>query len=230
MKILLVEDHPTLREMTALHLTRSGHQVDKASTLAEAMHLLRLTLPDAVVLDLGLPDGEGLTLLKSLRERQSALPVLIVTARDTLSDRLNGLNLGADDYLVKPFEPQELEARLRAVSRRHASGLLGEVLELGALRLDLSRKTLTVNDRPLTLPRKERLLLEALLLAGKHASVKEVLEERIYGFNEPVTPNALEAVVSRLRRHLAEAGADVTIRTLRGIGYQLSEGDVNAKP
>ena len=223
MKILLIEDHHTLRDMMVMHLTRSGHVVDVAATLSEGMYFIKLQLPDAIILDLGLPDGEGLTLLKHLRSRKIDTPVLIVTARDALSERLNGLNLGADDYLIKPFNIDELEARLRAVSRRAGKGLRTEVLTYANVRFDLTQKTVTVNDQALMLPRKEALLLEAFLNAGTNVLIKEVLEERLYGFNESVTLNAVEALVSRLRRRLSQAEAQLVIRTIRGIGYQLAE-------
>lgn len=222
MRILLVEDHDQLRRMTAAHLAERGFVVDEAGSLEQARAALAVTTYDALVLDLGLPDGEGLELLRS-RPGRTPTPALVLTARDQLEDRVEGLNAGADDYLVKPFELTELEARLRAVLRR--PGRRAPVtLSLGDLSFDTAAREASVQGRSLGLRRREGLLLEALLEADQRVIVRDLLEERLYGFDEAVTPNALEASVSRLRRALEEAGSGLVLETRRGIGYRLRTG------
>jgi DNA-binding response OmpR family regulator len=219
MRILLVEDHDQLRRMTAAHLAERGFVVDEAGSLEQARAALAVTAYDALVLDLGLPDGEGIELLRS-RPNHTPTPALVLTARDQLEDRVEGLNAGADDYLVKPFELTELEARLRAVLRR--PGRRAPVtLSLGELSFDTAAREAWVRGCSLALRRREGLLLEALLEADQRVIVRDLLEERLYGFDEPVTPNALEASVSRLRRALEEAQSGLVLETRRGIGYRL---------
>ena len=225
MRILLVEDHASLRELTASHLTARGFVVDTARDLGEAQAALDVVAYDALVIDLGLPDGDGIALLsrRGRRAGQSAAPTppaLILTARDGVEDRIAGLNAGADDYLVKPFKMEELEARLRAVLRRPGART-GMEQCLGDLSFDTVGREARVRGRPLPLRRREMLLLESLLSQPGRIVVRDVLEERLYGADDAVTPNALEAVVSRLRRALAEAAVDVRIETHRGIGYRL---------
>jgi len=218
MKVLLVEDHDELRRMTAAHLTERGFVVDAVSTVAAGRAALDAGDYDVMVLDMGLPDGEGTSLLSA--RGAAATPALILTARDRVEDRIIGLNAGADDYLVKPFELAELEARLRAVLRRPGQRAALSV-SLGRLRLDTATREFFVDDRPLDLARREALLLEALLSSAGRIVVRDSLADRLYGFNEPVTPNALEAAVSRLRRSLEAASAGVVLETRRGIGYRL---------
>jgi two-component system, OmpR family, response regulator QseB len=190
----------------------------------EALAAGRVTRYDAVILDLGLPDADGMHVLNELRRGSGAkIPAIIVTARDALEDRVEGLNAGADDYIVKPFELTELEARLRAVLRRpgprpHA------IYQYGDLNFDPSRQSAATGTRPLDLTRLEALALQELVRAAGQAVVKDTLEDRLYGFNDDVGVNALEAVISRLRRRLAAAGSAVSIESLRGIGYRLRMG------
>ena len=219
MRILLVEDNPSLRKMTSAYLTERGFVVDAAASVAEGRDALAAAVYDAMVLDLGLPDGDGTALLQ-VGAGATPPPALILTARDLVGDRISGLNAGADDYLVKPFDLAELEARLRAVLRRPGTRA-SVMLTLGRLTLDTISREVAVGGRRITLGRREGLLLEALLEAQGRVAVRDHLEERLYGFDEPVTPNALEAAVSRLRRALAAAKADLAIETLRGIGYRL---------
>lgn len=212
--------------MIAEYLSQRGFAVDGVARGQEAIEAIHTTRYDALVLDLGLPDVDGMEVLSQVR-RQTAgyLPALILTARDALDDRVRGLNAGADDYLVKPFDLIELEARLRAVLRR--PGLRTDtVLTLGKLRLDTNTRVVEVADEPVDLSRREIDCLEALLQAPNRVVVKDVLEERLYSHEEPVTPNAVEAVVSRLRKRLTQANADVRIETRRGIGYRLCR-DIN---
>lgn len=221
MRILLIEDHAAMRAMTAAYLGENGFTVDDVGSVEAARAALDLTRYDAMILDLGLPDGDGLSLL-STRSRGGAPPppALILTARDSLADRIDGLNAGADDYLAKPFDLAELQARLRAVLRR--PGVRAQVeLGLGRLSFDTVTREARIDGRPLDLRRREMLVLEALLAARGRVVVRDHLEERLYGYDQAVTPNALEAAVSRLRRALDEADAGVRVETRRGIGYAL---------
>lgn len=220
MRILLLEDHDELRRMVAGYLSRCGYAVDGLARGEEALAAIEMTRYDAVVLDLGLPDMDGMDVLAQLRRGSGTLPALILTARDAVEHRVLGLNAGADDYLVKPFDLAELEARLRAVLRRPGSRAK-DVRSLGNLCLDLHARAASVSGCPLDLSRRETDCLEELLRAAPRVVVKDVLEERLYSHDEPVTPNALEAVISRLRRKLAQAQAEATIETRRGIGYRL---------
>jgi DNA-binding response OmpR family regulator len=218
MRILLVEDHTGLRQMTMAHLIERGFVVDAVSTIAEGRLALNTAAYDAMVLDLGLPDGEGAELLRS--DGGSPPPAIILTARDQIGDRINGLNAGADDYLVKPFDLAELEARLRAILRRPGART-NVVLSFHRVSFDTISREARMDERPFDLGRRESLLLEALLRANGRVVVRDQLEERLYGFNEPVTPNALEAAVSRLRRALVDAKTDLGIEALRGVGYRI---------
>ena len=224
MKILLVEDHLAVSEIVADYLRQRGFAIDVVRRADEALAATRVTRYDAVILDLGLPDADGMDVLNELRRGSEAkIPAIIVSARDRLEDRIDGLNRGADDYIVKPFELTELEARLRAVLRRpgprpHA------IYNYGDLKLDPSRQSAAAGDRPLDLTRLEALALQELVRAAGQAVVKDTLEDRLYGFNDGVSMNALEAVISRLRRRLAAAGSAVSIESLRGIGYRLRMG------
>ncbi|MGH6890725.1 MAG: response regulator [Dongiaceae bacterium] len=221
MKILLVEDHRELRDMVAEHFAGRGFVIDAVGAAEDARAALSTGGYDVLILDLGLPDADGMTLLREIPTLVTGgLPTLVVTARDSLDDRLMGLNEGADDYLVKPFSLLELEARLRAVLRRPGTREAPK-LGCGALLYDTAAREVTVRGGSIEMSRRESDLLEVLLRASGRVVVRDFLEEQLYSFNEPVTPNALEAVVSRLRRRLISAGAGVRIETRRGIGYRL---------
>ena len=212
MRVLLVEDHPALREMIAHHLARRGFAVDAVACAREAYAALTTVAYDGLLLDLGLPDADGMTVLSEVRARTAgSLPIVIVTARDTLEDRVRGLNAGADDYILKPFDLPELEARLRAVLRR--SGTRDELtLCCGKLAFIPASRQTTAGGVVLDLTRRESNLLEQLLRAAGRTVVKDALEERLYSLDEPVTTNALEAAVSRLRKRLVSARAGVRDR------------------
>lgn len=222
MKLLVVEDHPSLRDLLLKHLQRSGFVVDVAEHGKQALAMLALSRYDAMLLDLGLPDMDGLALLSARSSTRNAdLPCIILTACDALEQRIAGLDAGADDYLLKPFEMAELEARLRAVLRRPGQRAERR-LQLGNLSFCQESRDAHVGQRPLLLSKREMALLEELLRSAPRVVIKDQLEERVYALSEAVTPNAIEALVSRLRRKLAEAGADSGIETLRGLGYRLA--------
>lgn len=226
MKLLVVEDHPALQDLLSRHLQRCGFIVDIASHGKAALAMLGLSHYDAMLLDLGLPDMDGLAILASRNDtRNRDLPCIILTACDALESRIAGLDAGADDYLLKPFAMPELEARLRAILRR--SGPRQEQrLQLGNLSFCQQQRDVLIGSRPLLLPRRELALLEELLRNAPRVVIKEQLEERLYAMHDAVTPNAVEALVSRLRRKLSAAGADSSIETLRGLGYRLAASPV----
>lgn len=220
MKILLVEDHHDLARMVADHFVGRGFLVDAVRTLEDARAALSTASYDLLVLDLGLPDGDGRELLQIAALDEESPPTIVMTARDSLDERLASLNGGADDYLPKPFNLEELEARLRAVLRRPRKRQSPR-LECGTLSYDPISREVMAEGTPIDVNRREGDLLEALLRAAGRAVSREYLEQHLYAFNEPVTPNALEAVVSRLRRRLSVASVNVRIETRRGIGYRL---------
>lgn len=217
MRLLLVEDDRLIAQSVHATLTAIGNTVDVVTTHAAAASALSHDRFDLLLLDLGLPDGNGLDLLAARRSLGDATPVLILTARDDVNDRVRGLDLGADDYLAKPFSLAELEARVRALLRR-SQQRLDNRLALGPLSVDIAHGTAAIGDTLLDLPRRELRLLEGLLLHAERIVPRETLERRLFGFDE-VGPNALEVYISRLRKRLA--GSGVAIRTLRGLGYRI---------
>lgn len=225
MRVLLVEDHTTLRDLISDHLCERGFAVDALSRAEDALVSAAAISYDAAIVDIGLPEMGGLELLTKMHAgTEDSVPTLIITARDSLSDRVRGLNAGADDYLVKPFDLDELEARLRALLRRPRRQHR-PILTRGRLVFDPASRQATVAGRPLELTRRETAVLEELVRSNNKVIVKEVLEERIYGFDEEVSPNAIEATISRLRKKVTAAGAGVSILTKRGIGYVLHSSD-----
>lgn len=219
MRVLLVEDHPPLAEAVSDALRRAGFAVDHAATAAEARELAALASHALILLDLGLPDGDGLRLLPVLR-RGGRTPVIVLTARDRLDDRVAGLDGGADDYVVKPVEMPELVARARAVLRRPGDRS-DTMLRLGPLALDTVARSVSVNDLPLVLGRRELGVLEHLMRNAGRVASRQALEEAIYTIDDEVTPNALEAAVSRLRRALEAAACPVPVVNVRGVGWML---------
>ncbi|TCK16455.1 response regulator transcription factor [Marinobacterium mangrovicola] len=219
MHLLLIEDDELLADSIGASLRQQGHVVDHFARCSDAVHTLSLVNYDLVLLDLGLPDGDGSQVVKLMRQRQDATPVLMLTARDSLDDRVRGLDIGADDYLTKPFSLIELEARVRALLRR-SQQRLHPVLTLGRLSLDVDSAMAFVGGDHLELPRRELNLLEGLLLNAGKIVQREALEQRLFGF-EAVGANALDVYVSRLRKRLQDSG--VEIRTVRGLGYRLEE-------
>jgi len=216
MRILVVEDDPVLGDGLSRSLRHAGYAVDTAQDGKLADDLLSVHAFDLVVLDLGLPGLDGLEVLRRMRRRPSAAPVLILTARDAVEDRVAGLDLGADDYMVKPFNLAELEARVRALVRRAQSATTAHLTH-GALTLDTAARRAFVGDDALELSAREVALLEALLLSSGRVVSKDQLADRLYGVSDEVGPNAIEVFVHRLRRKIEPAG--VVIRTIRGLGY-----------
>jgi len=219
--LLLVEDNQRLCQAVAESLRAQGFAVDTAASAAEGLRVWRAAEYDAAVLDLMLPDGTGLNVLKEIRSQGNTTPVLILTALGTIEDRVRGLDYGADDYLVKPFAMQELIARLRALLRRPGAAL-GRTLTLGSVKLDTSARIATVAEVPLDLTRSELIVLEALLRNQGRVISKERLAEYLYDFEQERSANSVETHVHRLRKKLSAVGADVSLRTLRGLGYLAS--------
>lgn len=223
MRVLVVEDHRAMRDIVVGHLRGCGFAVDGAQNGDEALAATSAFRYDAVILDLGLPDVDGMEVLRRLRcRRDASLPALILTARDGIEDRVDGLNAGADDYILKPFDLAELEARLRAVLRR-PGGRRDPTYRYGDLRFDPRARKAAVHGVDLELTRREASVLEELIRAAGQIVVKDLLEERLYGYEDDVSGNALEAAVSRVRRKLADAKSIVGIASTRGIGYSLLE-------
>jgi two-component system response regulator TctD len=218
LRILIVEDDAALARGLAGSLKLAGFAVDHEADGSDAAAIATSEPYALVILDLGLPGLSGFEVLRRIRARGSNVPVLILTARDAVTDRVRGLDLGADDYLLKPFEPAELEARVRALVRR-GLGERNPVLACGALTLDRSTGTVAVAGRQVALRRRELAVLEGLLTRAGKVVPKEKLAGEVFGFDEPVAPNAIELYVARLRRKLEPDGPQ--IRTIRGLGYMI---------
>lgn len=222
MRALLIEDEGELAALVASAAHGIGLAVDAVESLEDARAALAAVEYDLVVLDLGLPDGDGVSLLRDLRAGGNPVPVLVLTARDGRDDRVAGLDAGADDYVLKPFHMAELLARLKALLRR-PRGPLAMRLEVGNVFFDTVHRRVEVAGRPIVLARRELALLELLMRRAGRVLTREAIEEHLYGFEEEVGPNATEVNVHRVRKKLAAAGANAEIHTLRGVGY-LMEG------
>jgi DNA-binding response OmpR family regulator len=223
MRLLVVEDEARIAEIVKRALERAGFVVDAVSLTADAREALSLTAYDAAILDLGLPDGDGLRLLAELRAARNPVPVLVLTARDAVEARVSGLDAGADDYLVKPFAMPELIARTKALLRR-PGGALGRTLEAGNVVFDTLGRDVRVGGAAVPMPRRECAILEHLMRRLGRVVPKTVLEEKLYGIDDELESNAIPVHVHHLRRKLVEAGATAEIHTVRGIGYLLTEG------
>lgn len=220
MRILIVEDNARMAELLGEGLGKRGFACDAATDLAGADDHMAVTAYEGIILDLGLPDGDGLDWLGTLPPDRP--PVLALTGRGALEERITGLDAGADDYLVKPAEVEEIAARLRAILRRPGTRR-PTLLRSGTLSFDPATRETRVKDQVLKLGRREADLLELLLRRSGAVTPRETIEAALYGWNEDVTPNAIEAVASRLRRRLTEAGAGDILHTVRGVGYYLGE-------
>jgi two-component system, OmpR family, response regulator len=219
MRVLLVEDDTILGAAVRDQIRADGHSVDWVTRLDDADDHLAIASYDLILLDLMLPDGRGVPFLRGLRARGDVSPVIILTALDQISDRIEGLNAGADDYMVKPFDLSELSARLKAVARRY-SGNPNPLIEIGDLAIDLAARRITRAGKPVALTAREWVLFEAFVQRPGQLMSKAQLEERLYAFDDEVESNTTEVHISRLRKKL---GHEV-IETVRGIGYRLGAG------
>ena len=220
MRILVVEDDTVLAAALTRALTQATYAVDLVGDGEAANHALASSHYDLVVLDIALPRVDGLAVLKRLRDRRSQVPVLVLTARDTLEDRVEGLDLGADDYMTKPFDLPEFEARVRALLRRSQYAGGGSMTH-GKLRFDVAARRLFHEDQPVDLSARELALVELLLARQGRVVSKEQIIDQLFGFGEDVGSNAIEVCVHRVRRKLEPFGVD--IRTVRGMGYLLDK-------
>jgi DNA-binding response OmpR family regulator len=222
MRLLLIEDEARIVELVTAALGRAGFVVDAVNTCADGQATLAVVPYDAVILDLGLPDGDGLAFLVATRSRGNQIPILILTARDAVEDRVCGLDRGADDYLVKPFALTELIARIKALLRR-PGGALGTILQAGNVAFDTIGRDVTVGAAPVPLPRRESDTLELLMRRLGRVVPKAVLEEKLYGIDDEFESNTIPVHIHHLRRKLQGAGAHIKIHTVRGVGYLLEE-------
>ena len=222
MRVLLVEDEARLVDLLRATLVDAGFVVDALTSAEDAREALAVGVYDVVILDLGLPDGDGLGVLASARRGGKNVPILVLTARDAVEDRVRGLDAGADDYLVKPFATTELVARTKALLRRPGHAL-GTTLEAGNLLFDTIGRDVRIHGEMLALARQELSVLEHLMRRLGRVVPKAVLEEKLYGIDDELGSNAIPVHVHHLRRKLTESGATCAIHTLRGIGYLLTE-------
>ena len=241
MRLLLVEDNEELAQLLIQRLRAAGYETDLLTTAAEAQAAVATTRYAAMVLDLGLPDGDGLSILREIRQREDPLPVLVLTARGGLQDRVSGLRSGADDYLVKPFAFEELLARLEALLRRPGQ-LLGRALQIANLAFDTESRIVAhnqqvarldvedtesrqafIDEKPQLLSARETAVLELLMRRKDRVVSKKLVEDHIFGLSGDVASNAIEVYIHRLRKQLSDRGAKVQIHTIRGVGYLISE-------
>jgi DNA-binding response OmpR family regulator len=222
MRILLVEDYPRLAQSIIEGLAGFGLHVDLFATGGEGLAAAKSMSYDAMILDLGLPDRDGFDVISELRAEGKRIPILILTARDGIDDRVEGLDRGGDDYLLKPFAMKERAARLRALLRR-PGGPLGATIDVGNISLDTNTRQIKVDGRAVAISGRELDALELLMRRADQVVPKQLFEDLVYGLSGEVAPNTIEALVSRLRRRLEMIEARVSIHTLRGIGYLLTE-------
>jgi len=222
MQILLFEDHDRLAMSIVKGLADFGFGVDSFATAADGVGAMKTMAYDGVVLDLGLPDRDGIEVLRELRGHDTSTPILVLTARDGVDDRVACLDAGADDYVIKPFAIKELAARLRALLRRPGRAL-GLTLTVGNLHLDVASRQAAVNNSAVLFTPREIGALELLMRREGNVVSKAALEDGLYGLNKIVSANAIEVLISRVRRRLEAAGASCSIHTLHGIGYLLKE-------
>ncbi|WP_112811554.1 response regulator transcription factor [Ensifer sp.] len=220
MRILLIEDTPDIAFAISMRLEKEGYDVTTAFDGAEGERLALNASHDLVILDINLPKRDGFAILSSMRQSGLTRPVIVITARNQVADKVDLLELGADDYLVKPFDLHELVARIRAVSRRHL-GAAQSVLRFGSISIDLSARAVMLGDRPLDLGRREFDVLEVLATRFGTTVNKEQIVVKLFGYEDTGTPNAVELLVSRVRRKLEDC--DIEIVTHRGAGYMLRQ-------
>ncbi len=222
--ILLVEDEPAIQELIAANLARAGHHVVRAPDAETAQRIVRDALPDLVLLDWMLPGASGIEFARRLRadERTRSIPIIMLTARGEEQDKVTGLEIGADDYVTKPFSPRELVARIKAVLRRRAPQATEDVVELGGLRLDPSTHRVTAREQPLSLGPTEFRLLHFLMTHPERVHSRAQLLDQVWGDHVFVEERTVDVHIRRLRSALEPAGFDVLIQTVRGSGYRLS--------
>jgi len=218
MQILLVEDNQALATALIKALQKQGYTANSVATGEAALYVIKTDVPDIVILDLGLPDIDGINVLKRLRKKHADLPVLLLTARSALDDKITGLDSGADDYLAKPFEMSELFARIRVLGRRLNTSGTAQI-RVGNVSLDINSNQVSIDNQPLDLSRREFMLLKTLLENAGRVLTRNTLEGRLYSWGEEVASNALEVHIHHLRKKL---GADF-IKTVRGIGYKVDK-------
>jgi len=223
MRILAVDDDRAVREALRRTLTLAGYEVDLADDGEQALERIVQSVPDAVVLDVGLPGIDGLEVCTRLRRLGNRVPILMLTARDAVADRIDGLDAGADDYMVKPFDVGELKARLRALLRRANPEADTDALSFAELRLDADRHGAQVGESFVELTRTEYQLLELLMLNPRRVLSHSLIYDRVWGYDFGPASNALRVYVGYLRRKLEDAGARYLIHTVRGVGYALRE-------
>jgi two-component system response regulator TctD len=221
---LLAEDSERLQELLSESLKQAGYMLDVVATAAELFSSVAATKYDLLIIDLGLPDGDGLSAIRDLRATGMSVPILIITARGSIDDRIVGLDSGADDYLIKPFNHAELLARIRALLRR-PSELQGPVLRRGRTEFDQAKDEVRCSGRSIQLRLSERRLLAELMRRSGAVVAKSAIEGTLSQSSRDLSPNAVEALISRLRRALSDAGSGIVIETVRGVGYRLTEED-----
>jgi two-component system response regulator MprA len=222
-RVLVVDDDRAVREALRRALTLAGYDVQLAEDGEAALEQIVQAVPDAVVLDVGLPGIDGLEVCRRVRRLGNRVPILMLTARDAVADRIDGLDVGADDYMVKPFDVGELKARLRALLRRANPALDADVLSFAEVRLDPDRHGACVGDEFVELTRTEFQLLELLMLNPRRVLPHSTIYDRVWGYDFGPTSNALRVYIGYLRRKLEDAGARQLIHTVRGVGYSLRE-------
>lgn len=220
MRLLLVEDELELARMVTATIVRQGMVIDHVTTIAMAHEAVANASYDAIILDRMLPDGDSLSALPQLRRQCQGTPVIVLSALNSVEQRIEGLDTGADDYLPKPFAVDELLARIRALQRRPAE-MREDALALGNLTFDPGHREVSVAGDPLQLPRRELLVLETLMRRAGRSVTRQTMEDAVFGYDDEIASNTLDAHISRLRRRLVERNANVEIHTIRGVGYLL---------
>jgi two-component system response regulator MprA len=223
MRVLVIDDDDSVRAAVRRALLLGGYEVLLAGTGQEGLLKAQDDVPDAIVLDLGLPDIDGMEVCRRLRSLGNRTPILMLTARDAVEDRVDGLEAGADDYLVKPYDVRELQARLHAIMRRHVEGADGRSLRFGELELDADAHGAKIGDRAVELTRTEYQLLELLMLNPRRVLSAELIYDRIWGYDFGPAGNALRVYIGYLRRKLEADGEPRVIQTVHGVGYVLRE-------
>ncbi len=223
MRILVIEDDDAVRAAIRRALLLGGYEVLQASTGEEGLLRAQQDVPDAIVLDLGLPDIDGVEVTRTLRGSGDRTPILMLTARAAIEDRVDGLEAGADDYLVKPYDVRELQARLKALMRRHIDGADGRVLRFAELELDADAHAARIGDREIELTRTEYQLLELFMLNPRRVLSSELIYDRVWGYDFGPSGNALRVYIGYLRRKLEAEGGRRLIHTVHGVGYVLRE-------